>query len=140
VALPGAGVIDSRGSAHAACDGGGLAELAACWERLKDKRSGNVTLHDFRELLMIALCTVLSGGQRAPEMATLAKAKEPFLRGFRKLANGSPSHETFSGLFGCSIRYVSALPFGGPARNFPGYPGHLGKRWEGSAPFVRSRQ
>jgi hypothetical protein len=117
-----------------------LQELAACWEGLKDTRSGNVALHDFRELLMIALCTVLSGGQRAADMATFAKAKEPFLRGSRKLANGLPSHEIFSSLFGCSIWYGSALPFGGPALNFPGHPGHLGNRWEGSAPFVRSRQ
>src|SRR6202051_5127414 len=32
-------------------------------------------------------------------MAEFAKAKEPFLRGFLKLANGVPSHDTFSRLF-----------------------------------------
>jgi hypothetical protein len=32
-------------------------------------------------------------------MAAFAVAKEPFLRGFLKLANGLPSHDTFSRLF-----------------------------------------
>jgi predicted transposase YbfD/YdcC len=48
---------------------------------------------------MIALCAVLCGGQGAVDMAEFAKAKEPFLRGFLSLANGLPSHDTFSRLF-----------------------------------------
>src|SRR5271168_504744 len=76
-----------------------LEQFAACWEELDDPRSGNAALHDFHELLIIALCTVLSGGQSAVEMALFAKAKEPFLRGFLRLANGVPSHDTFSRLF-----------------------------------------
>src|SRR5271169_3478094 len=48
---------------------------------------------------MIALCAVLCGGQGAVDMALFARAKEPFLRGFLKLANGVPSHDTFSRLF-----------------------------------------
>ena len=50
---------------------------------------------------MIALCTVLCGGQGAVDMALFAAAKEPFLRGFLKLKNGVPSHDTFSRLFRC---------------------------------------
>jgi hypothetical protein len=60
-------------------------QFAACWEGLEDPRTGNAGLHDFHELLMIALCTVLCGGQGAVHMALFAKAKEPFLRGFLKL-------------------------------------------------------
>jgi len=56
-------------------------------------------LHDFHELLVIALCAVLCGGQGAVDMALFAKAKEPFLRGFLVLENGLPSHDTFSRLF-----------------------------------------
>jgi predicted transposase YbfD/YdcC len=41
----------------------------------------------------------LCGGQGAVDMALFAKAKEPFLRGFLKLENGVPSHDTFSRLF-----------------------------------------
>jgi hypothetical protein len=48
---------------------------------------------------MIALCTVLCGGQSAVDMAEFAEAKEPFLRGFLRLRKGLPSHDTFSRLF-----------------------------------------
>lgn len=74
-------------------------QFAAFWEGLEDPRTGNAGLHDFHELLMIALCAVLCGGQGAVDMALFAKAKEPFLRGFLKLENGVPSHDTFSRLF-----------------------------------------
>ena len=60
---------------------------------------GHAGLHDLHELLVIALCTVLSGGRGATDMARFAAAKEPFLRGFLKLENGLPSHDTFSRLF-----------------------------------------
>jgi predicted transposase YbfD/YdcC len=76
-----------------------LEEFADCWKDLDDPRSGNAELHDFHELLIIAFCAVLCGGQGAVDMALFAKAKEPYLRGFLKLANGLPSHDTFSRLF-----------------------------------------
>ena len=76
-----------------------MEQFVGCWEGLEDPRSGNAGLHDFHELLMIAPCAVLCGGQGAVDMAEFAKAKEPFLRGFLKLANGVPSHDTFSRLF-----------------------------------------
>jgi predicted transposase YbfD/YdcC len=76
-----------------------LDQFVACFEGLEDPRTGNAGLHDFHELLMIALCAVLCGGQGATHMAAFAAAKEPFLRGFLKLANALPSHDTFSRLF-----------------------------------------
>ena len=74
-------------------------EFAACWDELDDPRTGNAGLHDFHELLFIALCSVLCGGQGAVDMALFATSKEPFLRGVLTLANGVPSHDTFSRLF-----------------------------------------
>jgi predicted transposase YbfD/YdcC len=76
-----------------------LDRFAACFEDVQDPRSGNAGLHDFHALLIIALCTVLCGGQGAVDMALFAKAKEPFLREFLELENGPPSHDTFSRLF-----------------------------------------
>ena len=73
--------------------------FAACFEDLPDPRSGNAALHDFHTLLIIALCTVLCGGQGAVDMALFAEAKEPFLREFLDMRNGPPSHDTFSRLF-----------------------------------------
>jgi len=91
-----------------------LEEFVACWEGLEDPRSGNAALHDFHELLMIALCAVLSGGQGAVDMALFARAKEPFLRGFLELANGLPSHDTFSRLF----RQLDPAQFGAAFQRF----------------------
>lgn len=74
-------------------------QFIACFAELDDPRTGNAGLHHFHDLLMIALCTVLCGGQGATHMAAFAVAKEPFLRSFLKLENGLPSHDTFSRLF-----------------------------------------
>ena len=63
---------------------------------------------------MIALCAVLCGGQGAVDMALFARAKEPFLRGFLKLANGVPSHDTFSRLF----RLLDPVKFGAAFQRF----------------------
>jgi predicted transposase YbfD/YdcC len=76
-----------------------LDRFATCFEDLDDPRTGNAALHDFHTLLIIALCTVLCGGQGCVDMALFAKAKEPFLREFLDLTNGPPSHDTFSRLF-----------------------------------------
>ena len=83
-------------------------QFIACWEGLEDPRTGNAGLHDFHELLIIALCTVLCGGQSAVAMERFADAKEPFLRSFLKLENGLPSHDTFSRLF----RLLDPVQFG----------------------------
>jgi DDE_Tnp_1-associated len=66
----------------------------ACFDGLEDPRTGNAGRHDLLEILMIALCTVLCGGQSA--MAEFAEDKEAFLRGFLTLEHGPPSHDTFS--------------------------------------------
>jgi predicted transposase YbfD/YdcC len=76
-----------------------LDRFAACFEDLEDPRTGNAALHDFHALLIIALCTVLCGGQGCVDMALFARAKQPFLREFLDLTNGPPSHDTFSRLF-----------------------------------------
>jgi predicted transposase YbfD/YdcC len=112
--LPGSGEIDSTHWCVSHAVGSVLEEFAACWEGLEDPRTGNAGLHAFYELLMIALCTVLCGGQGAVDMALFAKAKEPFLRDFLKLENGLPSHDTFSRLF----RLLDPTQFGTAFQRF----------------------
>ncbi len=48
-------------------------QFMACWEGWEDPRSGNAGLHDFQELLVIAMCTVLCGAQddRTASMSTM---------------------------------------------------------------------
>jgi predicted transposase YbfD/YdcC len=73
--------------------------LAACFEDLADPRTGNAGRHDLVEIMVIALCTVLCGGQYASDMELFAREKEAFLRQFLKLEKGLPSHDTFSRVF-----------------------------------------
>ena len=91
-----------------------MEEFGACWEGLEDPRTGNATLHHLHDLLMIALCSVICGGENAMDMAAFAKAKEPLLRGFLRLPNGVPSHDTFSRLF----RLLDPAPFGAAFQRF----------------------
>jgi hypothetical protein len=61
---------------------GSLDQLIACFEGGEDPRTGNAGLHNFYELLVIALCAVLCGGKGATYMVVIAAATGPFLRGF----------------------------------------------------------
>lgn len=70
-----------------------------CFADLKDPRGGNALRHDLLEILMIALCATLSGGQTAVDMAVFAEAKREFLGSFLELKHGIPSHDTFSRVF-----------------------------------------
>jgi len=73
--------------------------LTACFAELEDPRTGNAGRHDLIEILVIALCAVMCGGENACDMAMFAREKEAFLREFLKLENGPPSHDTFSRVF-----------------------------------------
>jgi predicted transposase YbfD/YdcC len=76
-----------------------MEEFAACFADLEDPRTGNAARHDLLDILMIAMCSVLTGGQDCTDMADFAAAKIDFLRGFLRLDNGVPSHDTFSRVF-----------------------------------------
>jgi predicted transposase YbfD/YdcC len=73
-------------------------EFARLFEELEDPRQDNAR-HDLHEILIIALCTVLCGGEDCSDMAMFGRAKEPFLRQVLRLRHGIPSHDTFSRVF-----------------------------------------
>jgi hypothetical protein len=50
-----------------------LDHFVACFEGSEDPRTGNAGLHDFHELLMIALCAVLCGGRQGVRTGALAR-------------------------------------------------------------------
>jgi predicted transposase YbfD/YdcC len=66
---------------------------------LEDPRTGNAQRHDLLEILLIALCTVLCGGETCADMARFGHAKRDFLQEFLTLEHGIPSHDTFSRVF-----------------------------------------
>lgn len=73
--------------------------FAAVFEELDDPRTGNAKRHLLLEILMIALCTVLSGGETCADMALFGRVKQAFLKQFLTLPHGIPSHDTFSRVF-----------------------------------------
>jgi hypothetical protein len=59
-----------------------------CFSAVEDPRTGNARRHDLQEILLIALCTVVCGGESCVDMADFAEEKEEFLREFLTLDNG----------------------------------------------------
>lgn len=67
---------------------------------IKDPRKpSNGTLHDFREILVIAVCALLSDAETVEDIVEWAKIKTDWLRRFLILKNGIPSHDTFLRVF-----------------------------------------
>jgi len=83
-----------------------MEEFVACFAEVVDPRQVNAR-HDLHELLLIALCTILTGGKDCSDMALFGELKEPFLRQFLRLRHGIPSHNTFSRVF----RLLDPVPF-----------------------------
>ena len=83
-------------------------DFAELFEDLEDPRTGNAKRHALHEILLIALCTVLSGGETCSDMALFGRLKRSFLQEFLALEHGIPSHDTFSRLF----RLLDPVAFG----------------------------
>ena len=66
---------------------------------LEDPRSGNAERHSLHDILVIALCAILCGGETCTDMALFGQSKREFLESFLPLRNGIPSHDTFSRVF-----------------------------------------
>ena len=71
------------------------------FEGITDPRRRNATRHDLHDMLMMALLTVLSGGETCTDMAQFGREKKAFLCRFMTLKHGLPSPEAFSNLFTC---------------------------------------
>lgn len=71
-----------------------------CLSEVEDpRRASNGTLHDFQELLVIAVAAMLSDCDTVEDIACWAKAKESWLRRFLVLKNGIASEDTFLRVF-----------------------------------------
>jgi predicted transposase YbfD/YdcC len=75
-----------------------MERFCTCFADLEDPREDNAR-HGLAEILVIAFCTILCGGEDCSDMALFGRAKEPFLRQFLQLRHGIPSHDTFSRVF-----------------------------------------
>ncbi|MGR3661986.1 MAG: ISAs1 family transposase, partial [Paracoccaceae bacterium] len=76
-----------------------MEEFSQLFEGVNDPRRSNAKRHDLHEMLMIALLSVLCGGEGCHDMSLFGRSKEAFLRRFMTLNHGIPSHDAFSDLF-----------------------------------------
>ena len=76
------------------------------------------TVHQFLDIVMIAICGAVCGADNWTAIAVFGEAQEEWLRSFLKLPAGIPSHDTFTTTFrridpeqfqACFVSWVTAL-------------------------------
>lgn len=67
--------------------------------RLPDPRMERSREHELTDLLVIAVCTLLVGGESFYDMEDFGHARKDWLQTFLRLPGGIPSHDTFNRLF-----------------------------------------
>ena len=69
------------------------------FQGMDDPRINRTRRHELIDILVIAVCTLLCGGESFNDMEDFGHAKDEWLRTFLKLPNGIPSHDTFNRVF-----------------------------------------
>ena len=75
------------------------ASIVAHFQTLEDPRLERTKKHNLLDILVIALCTLLTGGEGFQDMELFGKSKHAWLRTFLALPHGIPSHDTFGRVF-----------------------------------------
>ena len=75
------------------------ASIVEHFRTLEDPRIERTKKHLLLDILVIALCTLLTGGEGFPDMALFGKSKQAWLQTFLALPRGIPSHDTFGRVF-----------------------------------------
>lgn len=73
--------------------------LSAHFEDLADPRCAGKTEHRLIDVLVIAVCAIVSGGESWTDMEVYGRSKRDWLESFLPLAGGIPSHDTFRRVF-----------------------------------------
>jgi len=66
---------------------------------LPDFRVDRTKKHNLTDILFIAVCTMICGGEGFTDMEDFAEAREEWLRKYLELPGGIPSHDTFRRVF-----------------------------------------
>jgi hypothetical protein len=75
------------------------ASIVEYFRTLEDPRIERTKKHNLLDILVIALCTLLTGGEGFQDMELFGKSKRAWLQTFLALPHGIPSHDTFGRVF-----------------------------------------
>lgn len=92
--------------------------LMTRFQALPDPRTKREPRHQLVDILVIAVCTLLCGGEGFNDMEDFGEAKHDWLKTFLELPHGIPSHDTFNRVFqaldpaaflDCFVRWTQSL-------------------------------
>ena len=98
------------------------ASLEDCLMLVIDTRVDRTRMHNLGDILVIAVCCMLCGGESFYDMEDFGLAKEAWFRTFPDLPNGIPSHDTFNRVFAalapakfnaCFLKWTEGLAHAG---------------------------
>ena len=73
--------------------------LITILQEVPDPRVDRTKDHELVDILVIALCTILCGGDSFYDMEEFGQVRQDWLKGFLRLRNGAPSHDTYNRVF-----------------------------------------
>jgi hypothetical protein len=77
------------------------ASIVEHFRTLEDPRVERTKKYLLLDILVIAVCTLLTGGEGFQDMELFGKSKQAWLQTFLALPHGIPSHDTFGRVFAC---------------------------------------
>ena len=92
--------------------------LLTHFQALPDPRTARTPEHPLNDILVIAVCTLICGGEGFNDMEDFGQAKHDWFKTFLQLPHGIPSHDTFNRVFQaldpasfleCFVRWTQSL-------------------------------